>query len=121
MRCNDLDGQRNAVTAGVVHSSAGERVDRAVLSERHMEQPRQLLRLCYIASMALCVALQPSVSMGETQTGRVSNLPTPEADIQQTIHDYILAHPEVLIESLQLAKRKQEDQLAVAANAVIQA
>lgn len=32
--------------------------------------------------------------------------------IQQTIHDYILAHPEVIIESLQLAKLKQQERFA---------
>jgi protein-disulfide isomerase len=84
-----------------------------------MNQPKRLLRLCYSASIALCAALQPAISMGETQTGRVSNQPKPDVDIQQTIHDYILAHPEVLIESLQSAKRKQEDQLAAATKSLI--
>jgi protein-disulfide isomerase len=33
-------------------------------------------------------------------------------DIQQVIHDYILTHPDVLIQSLQMAKAKQQERFA---------
>ena len=44
-----------------------------------------------------------------------------DSNIQQVIHDYILAHPEVLIESLQAAKSRQENQRAAAIKSLIQA
>jgi protein-disulfide isomerase len=39
----------------------------------------------------------------------VVQAPSAPANLDVAIHDYILAHPEVLIESLQSAKRKQEE------------
>jgi protein-disulfide isomerase len=39
--------------------------------------------------------------------------------LQQAIHDYILAHPEVLIQSIQQAKMRQQEHLAMAAKSKI--
>jgi protein-disulfide isomerase len=44
-----------------------------------------------------------------------------DATFERAIHDYILAHPEVLIESLRRAKQKQQDQIAADAKATIRA
>ena len=41
------------------------------------------------------------------------------AALQQAIHDYILAHPEVLIQSLQQAKLRQQESLAAAVKSKI--
>jgi protein-disulfide isomerase len=41
------------------------------------------------------------------------------AALQQAIHDYILAHPEVLIQSLQQAKQRQQERVAMAARSKI--
>ncbi len=59
--------------------------------------------------------------MGEPQTSDRTTGPATESNIEKVIHDYILAHPEVLIEALQLAKRKQEDQLAADTKSLIRA
>jgi protein-disulfide isomerase len=59
----------------------------------------------FLQSWSLPVSSQPAI--GE------SALPSDEgAGIQRAIHDYILAHPEVLIQSLQLAKQKEQERFA---------
>jgi protein-disulfide isomerase len=47
-----------------------------------------------------------------TQTADQASAPGGEGAIQKTIHDYILAHPEVLIQSLQIAKEREQERLA---------
>jgi protein-disulfide isomerase len=55
------------------------------------------------------------------QSGGAADLGRSDKDaaLQQAIHDYILAHPEVLIQSLQQAKLKQEQRFAVAVKSKI--
>jgi protein-disulfide isomerase len=47
--------------------------------------------------------------------------PQSASDVRAIVHNYILAHPEVLIESLRLAKQKQEDEAAAATKTFIAA
>ena len=84
-----------------------------------MDRHYRRLKVWFMASMALCIALQPVTTRSELQTDNASNPSAGGRDFQQIIHDYILAHPEVLIKSLQSAKRKQEDQIAAATKSLI--
>lgn len=60
--------------------------------------------------LILQLASSPSLS----QTADPANSPSSDKDaaLQQAIHDYILAHPEILIESLQRAKLRAEERFA---------
>jgi protein-disulfide isomerase len=68
--------------------------------------------------LLLCIVLGPSLAMSDEHAVDRPSLPTREGDVQQVIHDYILAHPEVLIESLQSAKRKAEEEFAAATKSI---
>jgi len=85
-----------------------------------MNQRKRRLKFRFVASLALSLALLPAVSLGETKTGQGSVPAAPQVDLEGAIHDYILAHPEVLIESLQRAKRKQEERIAASTKSLIQ-
>ena len=74
--------------------------------DRAMEQSK--MWICTIATLFLCVAFQASIAASEMQVAPRPPSSAATDDIQKTIHDYLLAHPEVLIESLQTAKRKEE-------------
>src|SRR5882724_279722 len=73
----------------------------------------------FIGFLFSCFIFPPCVAVGDTR--HRPGPPTPGEEIQQTIHDYILAHPEVLIESLQTAKRREEDRRAAATKSQIKA
>lgn len=48
-----------------------------------------------------------------SQSASVSSPPSnQDPTIERTIHDYILSHPEVIIQSLQIAKQKSQERLA---------
>src|SRR5215471_19560543 len=69
------------------------------------DRPSMKLGHFVIAVLALFVAsLEGSAG--------VANAASSEDAIQNAIHDYILAHPEVLIESLRLAKEREQMRLA---------
>jgi protein-disulfide isomerase len=72
------------------------------------------LRNCFVAFALSCLLGQLWNLPALAQTAGAANpLPTDkDTALQQAIHDYILAHPETLIESLQRAKIKQEQNLA---------
>jgi protein-disulfide isomerase len=70
----------------------------------------------YLTGFAVsCLLLQLFILpvLPQTTGGAANSLPPDrDAALQQAIHDYILAHPEVLIQSLQRAKVKEQDRLA---------
>jgi len=75
-----------------------------------------------LAAMTLSLLfLQLGSSPSPSQTASPENSPPSDNDaaLQQAIHDYILAHPEVLIESLQRAKLKAEQSFAIAVKSKI--
>jgi len=57
---------------------------------------------------------------GLTQTTRaVTTPPLTESGVEKKIHDYLLAHPEVLIESLRMAKVREDEQQKALGKALI--
>lgn len=90
----------------------------AALDSRRQElwAARQNPRHLCIMLAVSCLLLPLSTIGASAQSAATPNSPPPDkaAALQQAIHDYILAHPEVLIESLQRAKAKAEaDQIAL--------
>jgi protein-disulfide isomerase len=77
------------------------------------------LRRALIGLALSCAFLQWGSAPGSTQTADAANPPSPEDAIQKTIHDYILAHPEVLIQSLRIAKAREEERLSAEAKTLI--
>jgi protein-disulfide isomerase len=75
-----------------------------------MCQIRSTIKGVLIALGALCLLLAAWNRPGVAQS---INSSTPNTDVQRVIHDYILAHPEVLIESLRLAKQKEDQRNAL--------
>lgn len=69
---------------------------------------------CLIALLVSCVLLILCPLEARSQSGSAANESPPDKDaaLQQAIHDYIIAHPEVLIQSLQLAKAKADQDRA---------
>src|SRR5579872_7257812 len=53
------------------------------------------------------------------QTAGTPNPPPSEEALQKSIHDYIIAHPEVIIQSLRIAKEKEDERLAAQSKAKI--
>jgi protein-disulfide isomerase len=84
-----------------------------------MIRPKAWINHCAVAYIVLQGALLPSIAKSDDRAPNEQNVPTAKSDIQTTIHDYILAHPEVLIESLQQAKRKDEERQAAATKSFI--
>jgi protein-disulfide isomerase len=70
-------------------------------------------RLIAFALSCLLLQLWSVPALPQTATATDSLPSDKDAALQQVIHDYILAHPEALIESLQRAKLKQQQDLAV--------
>ena len=77
-----------------------------------MSRSNLVARSCLIAGLACFAFLPASADHLSAQTAAASNPAASQSNIDQTIHDYILAHPEVLIQSLRAAKQKEEDRLA---------
>jgi protein-disulfide isomerase len=69
-------------------------------------------RNCLIAVLASLAWLLAGGVQLLAQTAAATNSPAIENSVEQTIHDYILAHPEILIESLQRAKQKDDNRVA---------
>jgi len=72
-----------------------------------------------IAVSVLFLQLCSSPSLSQTASAASSALSGKDADLQQAIHDYILAHPEVLIESLQRGKLKAQENFVAATRSKI--
>jgi protein-disulfide isomerase len=77
----------------------------------------------YVAALTVTVLLllcvpafaqtsDPANTERQTSDTPTSSAVNPNSALEQTIHDYILAHPEVLVESLKLAKQKQQERFA---------
>lgn len=66
----------------------------------------------FIVLAVTCAFALPCSVPALTQTADAEKIPVANDALQQAIHDYILAHPEVLIESLQRAKAKAEQRQA---------
>jgi protein-disulfide isomerase len=77
------------------------------------DQPRHLRKLVIAISLSF-LFLQLENSPCLSQTASSANSPPSDDDrgLQAAIHDYILAHPEVLIESLQRTRAEFEAQQA---------
>src|ERR1700722_4982030 len=78
-------------------------------------------RKWFMALAVSCLLLPFWSLQAFAQSGVTANsLPSDSGPgLQQAIRDYILAHPEVLIQSLQSAKRRQEQSAAAAAKSKI--
>jgi protein-disulfide isomerase len=85
--------------------------------EGTMNRPSALVRNCLIACSAIAFVATSGARLS-AQTAPTSP-PSSERNVEQVVHDYILAHPEVLIESLQAAKRKAEELAATNTKSVI--
>jgi len=87
-----------------IERAKGRDNDKKVVSVlQTLSRQKRPFRSAALATAILCIAL-PSICMSEPQITR--------GDIETIIHDYILAHPEVIIEALQSAQRKQDEQFA---------
>jgi protein-disulfide isomerase len=53
------------------------------------------------------------------EAGETSSAASESEPLQKAIHDYILAHPEVLIQSLRAAKEREQDRLAAMSRSII--
>jgi protein-disulfide isomerase len=78
-----------------------------------MSRSNPLARNCLIASLAFFALLLP---WGDRLLAQIAatttSPPASQSNVEQIIHDYILGHPEVLMESLRAAKQKDEDHIA---------
>ncbi|MBR1175251.1 DsbA family protein [Bradyrhizobium sp. KB893862 SZCCT0404] len=77
----------------------------------------RLLRICLFITLASSATYHPVRVFAES----ASEPALPRADVEAIVHDYILAHPEVLIDSLKSAKQRQADQAATVAKSFISA
>ncbi len=73
------------------------------------------VRKFFVALAVSCAFLHLWSLPALTQTAGTAT----DDSIQKAIHDYILAHPEVLIQSLRLAKDREEDRLAALTKSMI--
>jgi protein-disulfide isomerase len=79
-------------------------------------QRRQLWRAA-LTPFILCVAIAwlTPMSLAASQEKHADS----EPQLDQAIHDYIIAHPEVLLESLRMAKNREDTEKRAAASASI--
>ena len=70
-----------------------------------MSRPSPIMRNSVMAFLVSFAFLVGCIDRLSAQTAAATNPPAGQSNIEQAIHDYILTHPEVLIESLQLAKQ----------------
>ena len=67
------------------------------------------IKRLFIALAVTCTFTLPCSVPALTQTTDAGKALVANEALQQAIHDYILAHPEVLIQSLRLAKEREEN------------
>jgi protein-disulfide isomerase len=72
-----------------------------------------------LAFAATCTFAVPCSVPALTQTTDATKAPVANEALQQAIHDYILAHPEVLIQSLRIAKEREEARAAEQGKALL--
>jgi protein-disulfide isomerase len=77
------------------------------------KRPENIFRMLATVLAAFFAALQLGMAPAVAQT-------LPDKAVEQAIHDYILAHPEVLVESLRRAKESEQERVATLAKSVIQ-
>jgi protein-disulfide isomerase len=77
--------------------------------------PLKLLVVLAASTAILCALAVPGI----TQDAGRPNVSGGGDDIQKAIHDYILAHPEVLMQSLRMAKEREQERLATLAKSKI--
>ena len=78
----------------------------------------KLQQLLTVLAVTCAFALPCSVP-ALTQTTDADNAPVTNEITQQAIHDYILAHPEVLMQSLRIAKEREETRAAEQSKALV--
>jgi protein-disulfide isomerase len=78
----------------------------------------RLLNVC-IGGAAACVFLCLLSFRTPAETPEPLSVPPHDEVIDRAIHDYILAHPEVLIQSLRIAKEREQERQAAAAKSLI--
>jgi hypothetical protein len=69
------------------------------------------MRNVCIGVAAACVFLCSLSFRAVAQTSEPLSAPPRDEAIEKAIHDYILAHPEVLIQSLRVAKEREQNRL----------
>jgi protein-disulfide isomerase len=78
----------------------------------------KIQQLIIVLAVTCAFALLCSVP-ALAQTTEAGKAPVANEAVQQAIHDYILAHPEVLIQSLRIAKEREEIRVAEQKKALI--
>jgi protein-disulfide isomerase len=73
----------------------------------------------FIVLAVTCAFALPCGVPALTQTADAGKATVANDALQQAIHDYILAHPEVLIQSLRIAKEREENRAAEQTRALI--
>jgi len=94
-----------------------------MLDENEKQTQRQLpggVRGHLTAFAAMCAMLLLCGLSAVAQTADKTSSPPADNAMQQAIRDYILAHPEVLIESLQRAKKKEDQRLVASRKSTIE-
>ena len=94
----------------------GFRVSGTVLRNRVTSM--KIEQLLIVLAVTCAFTLRCSVP-ALTQTTDATKAPVANEALQQAIHDYILAHPEVLIQSLRIAKEREENRAAEQSKALI--
>jgi protein-disulfide isomerase len=77
------------------------------------------IKRLFIALAVTCTFALPCSVPALTQTTDAGKAQVADEALQQAIHDYILAHPEVLIQSLRLAKEREENRAAEQTKALV--
>jgi protein-disulfide isomerase len=87
-------------------------VPKAPFGEHLMHRPSLPIRPLLAGALAVLAALASPVSAKAQQPS--ANDPAGKAAIEQIIHDYLMAHPEVLVQSLTAYQERQEQAQAEA-------
>ena len=78
------------------------------------------VRVLVLASVVMILLCLPAFAQTSDTATPSPGVNTNEA-LEHAIHDYILAHPEVLVQSLQIAKQRQQERFAAALKSKIMA
>jgi protein-disulfide isomerase len=78
-----------------------------------------MIQRLFIVLAVTCAFAFPCSVPALTQTTEAGKPPVANEALQQAIHDYILAHPEVLIQSLRIAKEREENRAAEQSKALV--
>lgn len=88
------------------------RRDGAIVRAEHMLMNRTRILLLALAALVGIAALSPARAADQS-------LPADRQALDQAIHDYLMNHPEVIVESLRAAEKKMHDEEDAAARAAI--